>query len=209
MRYHDLPGFSIAELLVSIAIVGLLATFAVVSLDSSKNTEELRTVARQVVGDIRSMQARALSAQNIKTCATSAGYDAVCENGIASCVGPCALATPAGFGIHFEATSSTYVMFADVIADAQYRYTDTKENLVLRRIAETTSNVVIQQVTVPASVANGDIMFLRQSATPHVYHPGMPVDPEPVSFIIRLKHKISEDTVDVEVDRITGRISVL
>ena len=194
--------------MVSVAIVMLLALFAVTSLDSSKKTEELRTVARQLVSDVRSVQARALSAQNIKTCTTPLGDNAVCEDSAAVCVGPCALANPGGFGIHFEANSSTYILFADVNADApNFKYTNTKENLVRRRLADTSQSVIVEQVMVPASVANGDIVFLRQSATPHVYYPTMVAEPN--TIVVRLKHTTSNATLDVEINRVTGRVSIL
>ena len=213
MRYRNLPGFSFVELMISIAIVGMLSVITVVSLNSTQKTDELRTATRQLAADIRSMQSRALSAQNIKSCVSLMGDFAVCENGTTNCSGTCAPATPPAFGLHLVAGNANYILFADVDIDVGgYKYTKAYEMLLQRDLSANSNNVIVEKVFSVRALGTtskpyGDVTFLRQSGTTHLFDDVTP--PEPVSMIIRLKHLTASTTMDIRIDQSTGRVSIL
>lgn len=189
----------------------------VVNLNSGKRTEQLSGAARQLVADIRGMQSRALSAGDIKTCLTGAGVMAVCENGTSLCVDPatCAGRVPSAYGISVITTSPAdeYILFAEVESSTfDYAYTDEHEKVMAKRIIPIgTQDVEIQAILtgkqVPlVSQPYGHISFQRQSGiTRMVDDTGL----EPDIMVIRLRHNISNNTLDIEINRITGRVSIL
>lgn len=212
MRSHNYKGFSAIELLIGLSIIVLLATITVVELRQARRGDELRTAARQLAGDIRAMQSRALSAKNLKTCDAGGGF-AVCEASDAVCGGtPCDYSIPAAFGVHLVINTSTYAMFADInpAAGVDYHFTDSHEIMEYRSVLPlATDYVIIDQITSTSStpVPFADISFMRQNGTTRLYDDTVP--PEPAIVKIRLLHTISNKTMEIEVNRVTGRISIL
>jgi len=199
--------------MISVSIVAMLALITVVSLNSTQKTEELNTAARQLAGDIRSMQARAMSAQNVKTCVSISGDSAVCENGTAVCSGSCDPVSPPAYGLHLAAGSANYILFANVNPDTGgYKYGNSHELVLQRDLLANSANVIIYQIlsSRPIGVSSrpyGDMTFLRQSGTTHLFDDLTP--PEPSGMVIRLKHLTASTTVDIQVDQSTGRVSIL
>jgi prepilin-type N-terminal cleavage/methylation domain-containing protein len=212
MRSHNQKGFTLIELLIGLSIVVLLATITVFELRSAKRGDELRTASRLVASDIRAMQSRALAAKNLKTCDTGTEL-AVCEFSQANCGGnPCSDDIPAAYGVHFVAGTSTYSMFADInpAAAADYHYTDIYEVYESRSILPLGSKeVILDQIISGTStvVLVADVAFMRQSGSVRIYDSTVP--PEPVLLRVRLRHLISNQTIEIEVNRITGRVSIL
>ncbi|MDF1496586.1 MAG: prepilin-type N-terminal cleavage/methylation domain-containing protein [Patescibacteria group bacterium] len=211
MRFHKSNGFTIIELLIGLSIVVLLATITIFQLGSSRETGELRTAARQLTADIRAMQARALSAKNIKICDTGTNL-AVCESSQVACgVNPCTDGIPAAYGLHLETSTSTYVLFADINPEASidYHYTDAGEAYQIRSLMPLFGkDVVIDQImSSTTSVTFADIAFMRQNGTARIYDITTP--PESALLRIRIRHLKSNDTIEIEINRITGRISTL
>jgi len=212
MRSHNKQGFTLVELLISLSIIVLLATITVYELRSAARGDELRTATRQLAADIRAMQARALSAANVKTC-TSGAAKAVCEFSTLACGGnPCDFDIPAAYGVHIVNSTSTYYMFAEInpVAGVDLRFTDNKETYESRSLVPLGStSVIIDQITSATStlVAFADVSFMRQNGAVRIYDPTTP--PEPAILRIRLLHTISGKTMEIEINRITGRISIL
>ncbi len=214
MQSHKQKGFTILELLISLSIIVLLATITVFELRSSRRTEELRTAARQVSGDLRAMQSRALSAKNLKTCTTPTADLAVCEFSTIACgANPCAESIPSAYGIRFVSSDYRYTIFADInpSSGVDYRYSDAGEVYQMQSILPLeTDYVIVDQITAGgAPVASADISFMRQSGTVRMFHPGVPPASEPGLIRIRLLHTITNQTTEIEINRITGRISIL
>lgn len=208
-------GFTLVEMLVSVAVIGLLAVIVVVGMGSGKRTEELRGAARQLAGDIRSMQARALAAGDVKACPNTLGVLTICDDSTALCVDPadCVARIPSSFGINASSTDTSYTLFAEVEpSTVDYHLTKPNEVLLNRQLLQGTGqNVIIKSVLTgkPAPLVpktGGDVSFTRQNGTTRLYD-GSGVEPD--IMIFRLWHKMSSSTMDVEVNRITGRVSVL
>ncbi|MBD3281906.1 hypothetical protein GF391_04120 [Candidatus Uhrbacteria bacterium] len=213
MQSRKSSGFTIIEMLIGVSIVILLATVTVFELRSARRGDELRTAARQLVGDIRAMQSRALAAKNLKTCDTGGPDKAVCEIDESACGGnPCEDDIPAAYGVRLESGTSTYVMFADINPSAavDYRYTDAAELFESRSILPLGStDVVLDQIIsgTSTSVTFADISFMRQNGVVRMYDTTVP--PEPTLMRFRLRHTVSNQTMEIEVNRITGRVSIL
>ena len=211
MQSHKPKGFTIIELLIGLSIVVLLATITVFELGSARRGDELRTASRQLTADLRAMQARALSAKNLKTCDTGSAL-AVCEFGTAVCgVNPCDQDIPAAYGVHLVSGTSTYYLFADLNPPAavDYHYTDAGEIYQSRTLLPLNgTDVVVDQIMSSSTVvASVDLSFMRQNGTLRVYDSTTP--PESAIVRIRIRHIRSNDTMELEINRITGRISIL
>ena len=216
MRSHNLSGFTVAEMLISLAIVILLALTAVFSLDSNQRTDELKTAARQLSADLGAQQAKAFSAHNIKICpSVIGGENAVCENSTARCNGLCATATVIAYGLHANVSSSTYTLFAEIFPSAapDYVLTNSDESFLNRTLSPlgTSNNVVIDSIIRSPSMAvsstREDITFARQNGAVRLLD--NTTSTPAIQVIIRLRHIKSGKTMDVQVDSVTGRISVL
>ncbi len=205
-------GFSLAELLVSIGILTLLATFTVMSLSTSQKKEEVLTAARIVAGDLRALQTRALNAENVKTC-KNLGINVTCENGLAPCTDPmsCAPAPPYAFGAFFRANSSTYPFFAEVDASNK-DFQDTPgagEDFYQRRF----STVAVPNVKITGLVADGvtttqvSVTFGRQNGSPNIM-PCIGACSSASTLHITLTQMQSGDVANVYMNAITGRISI-
>lgn len=203
------------EMLVSVAVIALLAVIVVVGMGSGKQTEELRSSARQLAADIRSMQARALAAGDVKACPNTSGILTVCDDSTALCVNPpdCAARIPSTFGVNASSTDTGYTLFAEVEpSTVDYHLTKPNEALINRQLLQGTGqNVIVKSVLTgkPAPLVprtGGDVSFTRQNGTTRLFD-GTGVEPDIMVF--RLWHKMSSSTMDVEINRITGRVSVL
>src|SRR3989338_8870560 len=81
-------GFTMAELLVSIAILLIIAVAIAGDINRSKYQEELSSSVRILAGALRDAQARALTARTVNSCWGGAAYF-VCETNGAICGGTC------------------------------------------------------------------------------------------------------------------------
>lgn len=215
MPLHNDNGFTLVEVMVSVAVIGLLAVIMITSLNSTRQTEELKASARQLAADIRSMQARALAAGDVKACPNGAALLSVCEDSTASCANPadCVGHVPSAFGINVSSSDAGYTLFAEVEpSTADFHLNRPIEVLLSRPLLQGTSqNVIIKNVLTgkPAPLLPkkaGDVSFMRQSGNTRL-NDGSGLEPDIMVF--RLWHKVSSSTVDVEVNRVTGRVSVL
>ncbi|MDD5726331.1 MAG: prepilin-type N-terminal cleavage/methylation domain-containing protein [Patescibacteria group bacterium] len=215
MPLHNKNGFTLVEVMVSVAVIGLLAVIMMTSLGSTRQTEELKASARQLAADIRSMQARALAAGDVQACPNSSSLLSICEDSTAACTNPadCVAHVPSAFGVNASSSATYYTLFAEVEpSTADFHLTRPTEVLLSRPLLQGTSqNVVIKNVLTgkPAPLLSktaGDVSFMRQSGNTRL-NDGSGLEPDIMVF--RLWHKVSSSTVDVEVNRVTGRVSVL
>ncbi|MEO5927909.1 MAG: type II secretion system protein [Patescibacteria group bacterium] len=209
-------GFTLVELMVSIAILLLISTTTVFSLGDTRNNDELMTAARLLVGDIRNVQARALAATNIRTCDTSSGQARVCETenpSVISCSSDCTPLPPPRVGVEFESGSSGYTIFADVHTE-DWRLTNDEE-IVLQRDMNPLGG---DKVTVSAiqttfgSLSQVNLAVGRQNGTMRIEacgDTGLPAcaPKEPQTLSITLIHAKTARTVTVDVNAVTGRVS--
>lgn len=212
MRCHKQKAFTVIELLIGISIVVLLATITVFELRTSKRSDELKTATRQFAADLRAAQSNALAAKSVKACETAASDLAVCEFDTASCgVNPCEDRIPAAYGVFVTTGTSTYSIFTDInpVSGTDFRYTDSGEvyeshNLLLLG----SQDVVIEQIfSSSTAVASASVSFMRQNGKVRINNSATPPEPAIIRFI--LKHTITNKTAEVQVNSVTGRISIL
>ncbi len=214
-------GFTLVEMLVSIAIIGLLAVIVVVNLNSGKHIEQLSNAARQLTADIRGMQSRALSAGDIKACLDASAVLIVCENSTADCADPaqCSGMVPGYYGLMVTTTATGYSMFVEYpITGLENQYMDSPdEQLVRRRLLQLgSSDVEISQVELWSSTTGwvtpnptvGSVVFRRQNGQAKIFD-AAGTGAVMALLKITLHHKISNDTLVVEVNGETGRVSIL
>ncbi|MFZ2803732.1 MAG: type II secretion system protein [Patescibacteria group bacterium] len=208
---RKLQGFTVAELLVSIMILGLISVATITDLRTSQQADELATAARVVAADLGAEQNAALTGQNIRTCTDSAtSKNDVCELSTSSCVsGSCAAAPPYADGLHFVAGSSSYDFFADVeTTKNDWKETDATEIVKTRNLAGVgAANVVIDSLVTSSSLATVDVAFQRQNGAMGINACYAPCA-SPVTLRIILRHTLSNNTTEVDLNSYTGRVSI-
>ena len=211
MACSSAPGFTLTELLISIAMMTLLATFTVTSLYSSQRKEEVVTAARVLAADIRALQTRALTAQNVKTC-SAAGVNITCETGSSSCDVPasCAPAPPYAVGAYFQSGLATYPFFADVDVthkDGQDTPSAGEEFFTRSFITSGSAHVVISSLFAGTTTTETHVSFARQNGIMSIY-PCTGACPSVTTLRITLTQQQSGDTATVSLNAITGRVSI-
>jgi len=210
-------GFTLAELMISVLILTLISTATVFSLRSAKSTEELQTAGRLLASDIRNAQARALAARNVLICPIVGGVSRVCEienPSTVSCTSDCVPLPPPRFGVHLIVGRDSYDVFADV-QNEDWRERSIEEILVTRGLNPLGgTNVLIDRLTTElGSQPSADLAIGRQSGEMRIEacgDPGLPVcsPTEPKTLGIILKHMISGKELRVDVNAVTGRVSL-
>ena len=208
-------GFTLIEAMVSVSIIALMAVSVSVSLRSSQKHEEIITTTRVVAGDLRSLQASALTAQNIRTCKDASNKNITCVLSVSSCENPaaCVPLAPMDVGAHFFQASSTYAYFADVdVANQDHIETvGAGERYQMRDLKGLGGpSVTIDQLLAPGPVSATDVYvsFDRQNGSAHIISCVSGVCSDVPTMIFRLKHASSGEVKDVSLNAITGRVSV-
>lgn len=210
-------GFTFIELIVSVTILMLISTATVFSLRTTKENEELRTAARLLAGDIRSIQARALAARTVLQCPIAGGRTRICENDNPSelpCTGACSASSPPRFGIALDAGFGAYSTYADV-DPLDGVYTNLEERLAYRELQPlAASTVLVQELRTENGPEDASfIVASRQSGAMRIDPCGDPgffacLVTEPRTLSIVLRHARSGKELTVDVNAITGRVSV-
>jgi len=197
--------------MISVAILGIIATAASFSLRTSQYRDQLRTAARVVASDLRSLQARALAASNIKFCHDALGRNIVCENSAGACVDSCTAIAPAGVGIRLTKDGTAYDLFAKRDpSTTDWRESYAEEKFLTRDLAASgAQNVKVGKIFSPTVPDYGmiDVAFQRQNG-------GMLIDACPVgctnqnNLVIRLTHTLTSLSIEIVLNKTTGRISI-
>ncbi len=206
--FHKHSGFTLTEALVSVSILAILGTISIFDLRASRRVDELNTAARYLAADLRSLQARALTAKNIKTCLDGGNVKIVCENSSASCAGACTPEPPAAIGVSFAQNASTFSLYAKLdSASTDWTNTSAVETVEIHSFRlNGAPNVIIDNLDNTFLPGRADISFMRQSGSTRLN--ACVACLEPGSISIRLKHTESNATRIVKVNGITGRISI-
>lgn len=188
----------------SVAVLAIISTISVYSLNTSRSKEEIRTAQRVLAADLRSLQARALNAQNILFCTTSTGKKMVCEADTALCADACTQVPPAGVGAYLTEGATTYLFYAKYDpATTNWKWAGNSETFLVRDLAKSgASNVEISGFSVGTTA---HIAFQRQNG-------GMKINACPTTctndstLTISLRHVKTGDVKTVTVYTLTGRI---
>lgn len=203
-------GFTLVELMVSIAIMGLIAVVTMNDMRTSQRKDQLNTAARVLAADIRAMQAQALSGKNIKSCPLGVAHT-VCEQSASVCSdsAQCIAQPPSAVGLHVTVAGTSYDEFADV--DSIDGLKDPNEIIQSRSFPLLgAQNVVIDALTAGgAPVNDADVSFQRQNGTMGINGCYAPVcNAGPFTLIIQLRQTQTNDTKNIVLNAITGRISI-
>ena len=209
-------GFTLVELLISVAILTMISTATVFSLRSSQQREELQPAVRLLAGDIKNIQARALAGENVLTCTGTSSFNKVCEQENPSpevCSSSCVPTPPPRFGIRLVAGQTSYTLYADVEAQ-DARLTSARETIVRRNLNPLgTDRVEISKVQTENGIADpNDVTVDRQNGKMRLNACGSPGFPscapsEPQTMTITLRHRVSNQTTLIELNALTGRVS--
>jgi prepilin-type N-terminal cleavage/methylation domain-containing protein len=91
-------GFTLVELIVVIAVIGLLSSLLLANYRTSSRSSELQYTAQKLIGDLRKVQNMAISSYKYQE--EAGGIEEV----------------PCGYGLHFRADNS-YVLYRDLSPD--------------------------------------------------------------------------------------------
>jgi prepilin-type N-terminal cleavage/methylation domain-containing protein len=203
-----LKGFSLTEMLVSMAIMGIIAATAWVSLSRSAQMDQMNTALRVVAADLRAVQSRALSVENIKSCLNASGKQQVCEQTTAGCVGACLAIPPNAFGMNIRSNSSTYDLYAEVEpTTADYLKTGTAETFLTRDLVKSGAPNVIVSALSLASPSN--VAFQRQNGSMVINGCNTLTGcVSPIALTITLLQTKLNITKTIVLNAYTGRISI-
>ncbi|MCI0479768.1 type II secretion system GspH family protein [Candidatus Uhrbacteria bacterium] len=221
-----LEGFTFVELMVSLAILTLIATATVFGLQTTRSKDELNTAARVIASDVKNLQARALAGRDVLQCADAAGDTQVCGSDAyttpLTCVTPCEPAPPSRYCMRMLPAADFYQIYADIRGD-DWRLTNERELINRRSITMSGggsvgggSNVVVITVAwpgAPATPNTADICVQRQSGVMRINacgDPGLPAcsPTEPTSMWVWLRHNKTNETKRIDVNAVTGRVSI-
>ena len=206
-------GFSLAELMVSVAIIALMTTFVVTSLGSSQQQQYLTTAARVVAGDLRSLQASALTAQNIPTCIDkNSGKNITCALSTGNCATPiaCVLQPPQAVGVAFKLGQPTYAFFAELNSPPDYADAGASEEYLVHNLAVGSPNVVVGALTTTALVPSGsevDVSFQRQNGQAQILVCNAGTCTPATTLTITLKQTKTNAVTNIYFNPVTGRVS--
>ena len=187
----------------------MLTTMVVADLRTSRMSDELKTAVRVVSSDLRSVRARAIGGENVKTC-TSGSTKAVAEQGTTLCTDQTSLgySIPSAVGM-VMATGSAYELFADV--DPAPLYANGLKNgavelLFIRDLGLSgTPNVVIDQITENGiAMTPVTLAYRRQSGT--MMLDGAMSSSAPKIVVITLRQTQSNETRTITIDQWSGQL---
>jgi prepilin-type N-terminal cleavage/methylation domain-containing protein len=219
---HDRSGFTLAELLVSIAILVLIATSVAGDVNRTKYQEELTASARVLIGTLRDLQSQALTARSVNTCLDVADTPLVCEVQNTGCVGSCSDPMPP-YAVGMVLTQNATVMerFAEVeILRNNRRQDGSMEELGVRRFLQANAGAGTVSVSSlvtenSGSVTTATVTFERQNGLMRVNACDTPQNappcngiPEPKTLSIVLRHARTDATKTVRLNTTTGKISL-
>ncbi len=190
-------GFTIAELLVSLAIIGVLTGLMMANFSSGQRSSEVRFAAEILVNQLRELQTNALTGRLVRVCSGGADDKKVCESKnppVACTGGTCAPRVPDGYGIHFTAGSSSFLLFDDANANGVY---DAGEEL--RTVPYVSTGLVQLSTSLPGAPL--DVVFKPPSA--QILINGVAA---PDTVTLTLTHSREPIQRHVNIYRITGKI---
>lgn len=147
-KYSDLlseeigspAGFTMAELIVAIAIIGLLTAMFLANYRAGGEESGIRMVAREMAGEIRRAQSNTLGAVKYE--------DEVPEG---------------GWGVHITEDSEEYILYADVNADREYNEPDEEwrtetlpEGFSVTSVEGSSEADIVFEPPAPITYINGD-----------------------------------------------------
>lgn len=202
-HFSKRAAFTIPELLVSMAIIGVMTGMMLANFRDGQKTAEVRFAAEILSQQLRDTQTSALSGRLIGVCGGGTDSGVVCDSGknppvVCGGGGSCGRIIPNGYGLRFTEGSKTYMVYFDTNNDGGY---DVGEELNNPSYVSTdTVLLVSSSIPLPFDVVfkppNGKISFVSDT--------GVELAAETVE--LRLKHATSAIERAVSIFRVAGRI---
>ena len=202
MMKADRRGFTTMEMLISLAIFGVVTAFLMANFRTGKAIDELRLASNGAVSALRQAQTRAISGSTVNVCRGGEHDGKLCSNGAAKgCVGgTCSPEVPRGYGVRFSKVGEAAgraVVFADLDGTKSY---STDEDLQVLELSPS-SNVAVTSFD-PYTYPVVDVVF--EPPRPTVYFNGSVNE---TVVLISLEHEISGQVRTLRVNRVSGQVS--
>ena len=192
-------GFTLVELLVSIAIVGLMSAAALVNFRSGARSDALRLGAREVVSRIRDAQTMAATGRTTGLCRNldDGRTDGVCASDTDCPGSECSVLVPkGGYGVSLESQpGGSFFLFADGNGNRTY---DVGEKLKDGGFAFSSPDI---EITGSEPAAPMSIVF--EPPRGRAFATG-----EAVDVRLHLRHRVTGQAKDIRVNTISGVIEV-
>lgn len=192
-------GFTITELLVSIAIIGVISGAMLANFHGGQQSAEIRLASEIMVSQLRDIQTASLGGRLVSACSGGTQANQVCEPGKQPAIacnggGTCQRRSVPGYGIHLVANQTTYTVFYDVNGNNTY---DTGEDVVSKSFTPTG----VVKLGAANAVLPLDIVFNTPDATVKFNNAAAPD-----LLTLTLTHVTVGSIRHVNVFRIAGRI---
>lgn len=192
-------GFTLVELLVSLAVIGVITGAMLANFRGGQRSAEVRLASDILVATLREMQTNALSGRLVNVCSGGVNDLKVCEQKtppVACTGGTCQRRVPTGYGVRISvATPKNFIVFYDTDGDAAY---DAGEEISSPPYVST-ATVVFDSSNVAVPV---DIVYKPPSA--QLFVNGSSAGPDTVRLTI--KHDTGSPSRNVTLYRTAGKI---
>jgi prepilin-type N-terminal cleavage/methylation domain-containing protein len=226
MRFFK-RGFTYIELLVSMGILVIIALAVATDISRTRYQEELNGSARMIVGALRDLQTRALTASSVQSCTDISGIKLVCNVSTVGCVSACGTeVVPYAYGLTFTLNATSVSSFADI--DPQYNDrrpilfggADEHErvaDLSFLKASSSSNYVTISWMVVDGGlpVGSAQITFERQNGLMRINGCDTPAPhawtcfpSEPTTLVLTLRHSRTRQTKIIRLNGLTGKISI-
>jgi len=110
---NSCPGFTLIELIVSVAIISILTAIGIASYTSFQQTQELKTAASELKNNLRFYQNKALAGENADLCGANDfyGYNIIINSSFYEAYVTCSVGEGDG---NIQASKKTYNLPANI-----------------------------------------------------------------------------------------------
>lgn len=221
--FSDRDGFTIAELLVVIALIGFLTTFVMVNFQRGERANELKRAGTEVQQNIRLSQTYSIAGNSVHYCSAASTEDVrykPCSLSGTVCFdagGSCIIGVPlGGYGVHFD-TITQYVVFGDTIANKSYDgvgkdYTIIEKNLSNERISILRMKFGEDLSFTPSATNYVDVTFEPPTGIGHFYSNGIEARDGSNQPYIKLQILVRSAFITntcriITINRVSGQVS--
>lgn len=189
-------GFTLIELLISLGIITVITGMMLANFRGGQQHNEVRFASEILVNQIREVQTNSLSGRLVNICIGGSQDQKICGSNVTCPGGICERRVPLAYGIHMSFDTPTeYQIYFDTDGDFRMDPDEVKDTLPY----VSTVSVELVNTTAPLPV---DIAFKPPFA--QIFINGAAAGPAEV--VLTLKHKIGNQSRDVSINRITGKI---
>lgn len=218
MKRLQQQGFTIPELLVVLAIIGILTTIVMVNFRRGEHSTDLRRAGTELQQYFRFAQSYSIGGNSIKYCdRASDNFGQPCENLTFCPSGDCITAVPlGGYGIHITSPEN-YTLYGDTTQNSYYEGPSDDYSVIVKQLS--TEGIHIssfklgdEAVATPSGMNFIDVTFEPPTGTVHFFLNREEARDASGQLINTLDLLVQSDYVSytcrkVSINRVTGQIS--